>query len=196
MRHLSSGDILRAERASGSPLARELARYMGAGELVPDKIVVDVMAKVLTAGSPADGILLDGFPRTVAQAQALDAQLVEAGQPLDAVVVIDVADEDIVARITGRRSCGKCGRIYHVKFLPPRQDGLCDDCGERLVQRDDDTEAVVRQRLEAYHRQTRPVIAYYSGRPDLRVIRIDGSGSPDQVAASLIEAVEGSGVEG
>jgi len=190
MRHLSSGDILRAERAAGSALGRELARYMDAGALVPDETIVKVMVKALTGGSDGQGILLDGFPRTVPQAQALDAQLAQAGKPLDAVAVIDASRDEIVARITGRRSCPRCGRAYHVTFLRPRRDDLCDDCGQALTRRSDDTEAVVRQRLEAYDRQTEPVIAYYRRRPGLKVLDIDGSAAPDEVTRRLQRAFD------
>jgi len=188
MAHLSSGDIFRAEEASGSDLGAKLAEYMEAGQLVPDDIVVEVMARAI-AGCDAPGLLLDGFPRTVPQAEALDAQLDRAGTPLDAVAVIGADDEAIVERITGRRSCPQCGRIYHVKFLLPENDELCDDCRVGLVQRDDDTEAVVRQRLEAYYEQTEPVIAYYHRRDRAKVLEIDGNGPPDEVTAALADAV-------
>jgi adenylate kinase len=201
LKHLSSGDILRAEKASGSELGRTLARYMDAGLLVPDDIVVDVMAKALTGGdcgagpkpAPQAGLLLDGFPRTVPQAAALDAQLSRAHKPLDAVVVI-TADEDlIVGRITGRRSCPRCGRIYHVKNMPPLKTGLCDDCGAALIHRDDDTEQVVRNRLDAYDRQTAPVIAYYRASGGPAIIEADGAAPPGQVAARLIDALKAIG---
>lgn len=193
MAHLSSGDIFRAEKAGGSPLGREMARYMDVGQLVPDEIVVEVMAKAVTGSSAAGGLLLDGFPRTVPQARALDEQLARAGKPLDAVAVITADDEAIVERITGRRSCPRCGRAYHVKFLPPRVLGACDDCSAELVQRDDDTEAVVRQRLTAYYRQTEPVIAYYRAGGQAKVLEIDGRGSPDEVTGALVRAVGGLG---
>ena len=190
LRHLSSGDMLRAEKANGSELGRRLAQYMDAGELVPDEVVVGVMARALTAGPEDSGILLDGFPRTVAQAEALDAQLADAGGLLDAVVVIDAPREEIIDRITGRRSCPNCGRAYHVKFLPPRREGVCDDCETQLAHREDDTSGVVRRRLKTYDRQTEPVIEYYRNRPDLRVIDIDGGGKPDEVTRSVIEALK------
>jgi adenylate kinase len=188
--HLSSGDIFRAERASSSPLGRKLAEYMDAGRLVPDEIVVEIMAKAMTAGGGEGGLMLDGFPRTVPQAEALDAQLAEAGQPLDAVVVIDASEEAIVRRITGRRSCPQCGKAYHVTFIPPQKAGVCDACGAALVQRDDDTEPVVRERLAAYNAQTEPVIDYYRTRGQAKVIEIDGEKPPDEVAARLAEALQ------
>ncbi len=190
MLHLSSGDILRVEKASGSQLGRQLASYMDAGQLVPDDIVVSVMAKALTSGPADAGLLLDGFPRTVAQAKALDAELKRAAKPLDAVAVIGADNELIVQRITGRRSCPKCGRIYHVKFMPPRKDEICDDDGAKLAHRDDDTESVVRSRLEAYDRQTQPVIDYYRGCKGLPIIEIDGGKPLEQVSKALAEAIE------
>jgi len=190
MAHLSSGDIFRAEKASGSELGRELAGYMDAGKLVPDDTVVRLMAKAITGVRATGGLLLDGFPRTVAQAEALDRQLAQAGKPLDAVVVITAEDEEIVQRITGRRSCPECGKGFHVKFMPSAQGDRCDACGAKLTQRDDDTEAVVRQRLEAYYRQTEPVIAYYRDSGRVSVLEIDGSVAPDDVTAAMVEAVE------
>ncbi len=188
--HLSSGDIFRAEKASGSPLGRKVGQYMDAGELVPDEIVVDVMAEAITQSGAEGGLLLDGFPRTVAQARALDRQLDEAGVPLDVVVVISADDSLIVERITGRRTCPKCGRIYHVKFIPPAAEGICDDCETELIQRDDDTEQVVRQRLEAYKVQTAPVVEYYRTCGDLKVVEADGSAPAEEVHAAVAEVLE------
>lgn len=190
MDHLSSGDILRAERASGSKLGRQLAGYMDAGKLVPDEIVVEIMAKAIADGNAQRGLLLDGFPRTVMQAQALDRQLERAGKPLEVVVVITASPGAIVERITGRRSCPKCGKAYHVKFIPPDRKGLCDSCGAKLVQRDDDTEPVVSKRLDAYIAQTRPVIEYYRRRGKLKMVEVDGDKPPDDVTADLVEALQ------
>lgn len=189
MVHLSSGDVFRAERASGSELGSRLGRYMEAGELVPDEIVVEIMAKAVTRCGTGAGLLLDGFPRTVAQAEALDAQLRSAATGLDAVAVIAVDEDEIVERITGRRSCPECGKAYHVRFLPPKNDNRCDACDAALVQRDDDTEAVVRQRLDAYSRQTEPVIGYYRDRTQLKILEIDGNPAPDDVTQAMVEAV-------
>ena len=188
MVHLSSGDILRAERSSGSELGRRLKSHMDAGELVPDEIVVEIMAQAISAQPAAKGLLLDGFPRTVPQAEALDAQLDALGQPLEAVLVIDVPDPLLVERITGRRSCPKCGTAYHTRYLPPASPGRCDDCGAELTQRADDTEQVVRERLEAYRGQTQPVVAYYKGR-GRPVMAIDGSAAPDEVTERITQAL-------
>ncbi|MCL2700700.1 MAG: adenylate kinase [Phycisphaerae bacterium] len=189
MAHLSSGDIFRAEKASGSELGKKLAEYMNAGALVPDEIVVSVMAKAITENRSGGGLLLDGFPRTVPQAQALDEQLAAAGKPLDAVAVITANDEIIVTRITGRWTCGQCGRIYHVTSLPSKTAGVCDDDGAALTQRSDDKEEVVRSRLAAYYKQTEPVIAYYRQR-QANVIEVDGMQVPDAVAAQMGQALE------
>jgi adenylate kinase len=195
MAHLSSGDIFRAERASGSALGEKLAQYMDAGQLVPDETVVAVMAKAV-AEHQGGGIILDGFPRTVPQARALDAQLDRLGKPLQVVLVIAVRDDEIVRRITGRRSCPNCGQAYHAESLPPRQEGICDACGSSLVQREDDGEQTVRQRLAAYERQTRPVIDYYRGRAQVEVKQVDGNAPPDAVTAALVRALGSSGACG
>jgi adenylate kinase len=190
--HLSSGDIFRAERASGSELGRKLAKYMGTGKLVPDELVVEIMAKAVTESPAAKGLMLDGFPRTVPQAEALDKQLDRAGKPLDAVVLMKASDETIVERITGRRSCPECGKVYHVKNMPPARQGVCDSCGGKLLQRDDDTESVVRERLDEYNAQTQPVIEYYRRSERPKVIEIDGERPPDDVAADLVGVLDGS----
>lgn len=189
MLHLSSGDILRAEKASKSDLGKTLGQYMDAGKLVPDEVVVSVMAKAISSPKASCGLLLDGFPRTVPQAEALDAQLAKLGTPLDLVVAIEVPEEAIVERICGRRSCPKCGAIYHVKYLKPLVDGVCDKCGYKgeFEQRADDKEDVVRKRLEAYNKQTAPLLAYYQGRDASQVLVFDGSKSPDKVTADIVE---------
>ncbi len=191
MEHLSSGYIFRAQKASGSKLGKKLSSFMQAGLLVPDDIVVQIMAEAITRSQAPGGLLLDGFPRTVPQAQALDEQLAKAGKPLDAVVVLQADDEEIVRRITGRRVAPSTGRAYHVKFMPPKVEGVCDDTGEKLVQRDDDKEEVVRKRLAAYYEQTRPVIDYYRRRGGVSVVEVNGSRPPHDVTASLIKALQG-----
>jgi adenylate kinase len=190
MSHLSSGDIFRAEKGSGSDLGRMMAEYMNAGRLVPDDTVVKVMAKAIASCGPR-GLLLDGFPRTVAQAEALDEQLAGAGTPLDAVVVLEAGDGLIIDRITGRRVNPRTGRIYHVRNMPPRVPGIDDETGEKLVHRDDDREDVVRSRLEVYRRQTAPVVEYYRTRAKLPVLEFDSSGRADDVHRALAEALRG-----
>jgi adenylate kinase len=190
MTHLSSGDIFRAEKASGSELGEKLSSYMDKGALVPDEIVVAMMAKAIT--NVDGGLLLDGFPRTVAQAEALDATLKQAGAPLDAVVLITADDDAIVDRITGRRSCPKCGKAFHVDFMPSEKGEYCDACeGDvKLTQREDDKEATVRDRLTAYKAQTEPVIDYYRSSGEVKVIEVDGMQSPDEVTQDMVAALE------
>lgn len=188
MKHLSSGDIFRAEKASGSELGLRLARYMDAGELVPDDVVVEMMARAITRVDGA--LMLDGFPRTVAQAEALDEQLTEASRPLDAVVVMTADDDIIVKRIAGRRACPVCGRGYHVTFMPPKREGYCDDCdGAELTQRSDDCEETVRQRLETYRAETRAVIGYYRSCDSLTVVEVDGNRDAEVVSVEVIQSL-------
>jgi adenylate kinase len=187
LRHLSSGDLLRAERRKGSELGRRAAQYMDAGQLVPDEIIVGaVLAQLGELGDRA-GLLLDGFPRTVAQAESLDKALAAAGSKVDLVPALAVPDELIVDRITGRRSCPACNAVYHMKTLPPRKDGVCDNDGTALIQRPDDTAEVVKQRLDAYHRQTAPLEAYY--RREGTLAEVDGTREVDAVFAELSEVV-------
>jgi adenylate kinase len=195
MVHLSSGDIFRAVKASGSELGQELARYMDAGELVPDAVVVKMMAEAIADSDGDAGLMLDGFPRTVPQAEALDAQLAEGDTPLDAVVVLDVEDDAVVERITGRRRCPQCGKGFHVKFMPSARGEFCDECdGDvKLEQRDDDTEDVVRQRLGAYKDQTAPVIGYYrdAGR---MMIDVNANLAPSDVSSNLVNSIRDAGL--
>lgn len=192
MAHLSSGDIFRAEKASGSALGKKLAEFMDAGKLVPDDVVVEIMAKAITSSNASAGLMLDGFPRTVPQGQALDAQLAKAGKPLDVVVVITADKEQIVGRITGRRSCPKCGKAFHVKHIPSAKGDSCDaaGCDGKLYQRDDDKESVVRKRLDAYFAQTEPVIAYYRKGGKVKVVEVDGMPAPDEVTKAMFKALE------
>ncbi len=181
--HLSSGDVLRAERKSGTELGARVAGYMDSGALVPDAIIVEViLARVLKADSQA-GVLLDGFPRTLPQARQLDEALAGAGSRVDLVLSIVVPDALIVERITGRRMCPSTGKIYHVKYLPPKRAGVCDETGEELIQRKDDTAEVVEQRLAAYHQQTEPLEAYY--RQQGVLVEVDGARDIGVVAQDM-----------
>lgn len=187
LQHLSSGDVLRAERASGTELGDKVAQYMDSGALVPDEIIIEVIVnRVLNPQKPA-GVLLDGFPRTVKQAEALDEALAKAGQSVDLVVSLAVPDELIVERITGRRVCPSSGRVYHVKFNPPQKEGVDDETGEPLIHRTDDTEEVVKQRLSAYHEQTQPLEAYYKSKG--LVAEVDGTQDVQEVFAACREVV-------
>lgn len=185
--HLSTGDLLRAAVAAGSPAGRAAKAHMDAGRLVPDDVVFGVLFERLDAR--AAGFVLDGFPRNVAQAEELDRRLAALGLPLEAVVEVDVPDARLVARLTGRRGCRACGRIYHVEFQPPRAAGRCDACGGELRQRDDDREAVVAERLAVYHRQTEPLKAHYRGRGLLA--RVDGDRDPATVERDLLACLGG-----
>jgi len=184
--HLSSGDILRRERAEGTEIGKKAQSYMDAGALVPDDLIVEMMSGAVKKASA--GYVLDGFPRTVNQGQVLDKSLAAQGAAIDMVINLEVDDEIVVGRITGRRSCPKCGAVYHVKNMPPKKDGVCDQDGTPLVQRPDDTEEVVRNRLETYYRQTKPVVEYYkSGRT---VYDIDGSGDAGVVANVIFQKLD------
>ncbi len=158
--HLSSGDILRQERAAGSELGKKAQSFMDAGELVPDKVIIDMMTKAIKK-APSAGFILDGFPRTVKQAEELDKTLAQANKSIDIVLNLEVDDKVVEGRITGRRSCPKCGAVYHIENLKPKKAGLCDKDATKLTQRPDDTLEVVANRLKTYHQQTEPLVAYY-----------------------------------
>ncbi|OHB64945.1 MAG: adenylate kinase [Planctomycetes bacterium RBG_13_62_9] len=185
--HLSSGDILRRERAEGTKLGKQAQSYMDAGTLVPDDVIVQMMSEAVgkLAGR---GYVLDGFPRTVKQAQALDDSLAAGEAGIDLVINLKVSDNVVVERITGRRSCPTCGAVYHVKNMPPKVDGICDLDGAKLVQRPDDTEEVVRNRLETYDRQTEPVVNYYKARRTVH--DIDADKAADSVAAMIFRKLD------
>lgn len=185
---VSTGDMLREAAAKSTRLGLEARRYMEAGELVPDAVIIGLVRERLTQPDGRKGFVLDGFPRTVAQAEALDQLLDAEGAPLDRVVLFQLTDEDLTARLTGRRVCGSCGRNYHVAFSPPRVAGRCDACGGPLAQRADDDEATVRRRLAVYARDTRPLIDYYRGRGLLTTI--SAAGTMDAVHAALVAATE------
>jgi adenylate kinase len=171
--HLATGDMLREAVATGSPLGREAKTYMDQGALVPDDVIIRMMAERLGAAA-GRGFILDGFPRTIAQAEALARLLKDLGQTLDTVVYFDVSEPELLRRLTGRRVCRKCGHTYHLTSNPPKRPGVCDACGGELYQRDDDTEATVRNRLEVYRRQTAPLLDYYRQRNLL--VTVSGEG--------------------
>jgi adenylate kinase len=178
--HISTGDMLRAQVSEKTELGLEAKRYMDAGELVPDEVIVGMISVRVREPDAADGFLLDGFPRTEVQADALGEALRAMERRLTGVLLIEVPDEEVVRRLAGRRVCVKnSSHIYHVDFDPPKHEGVCDQDGSRLIQRDDDREETIRRRLEVYHAQTEPLIAYYDGKDLLR--RFDGTRSPDEV---------------
>jgi adenylate kinase len=186
--HLSSGDILRAERKAKTELGRQAQDYMDRGVLVPDDLILNMMMDHITR-SGGKGFLLDGFPRTVVQAEGLDQRLAAKGMRLGAVINMEVADEEVTKRLTGRWSCPKDGRIYHEQFSPPANKGICDDCGTALARRKDDDPTVVRQRLQTYHAETEPLVKYYQTSGILR--SIDAGGGVDEVTAAIKRASKG-----
>ena len=186
--HISTGDILRAQVAEGTELGNKAQRYMDAGELVPDDIIVSMIRDRINTGDARDGFLLDGFPRNVKQADALAEALGELDRRLTAALLIDVPDEELVRRLAGRRVCVKNpNHIYHVEFDPPKHEGVCDQDGSRLIQREDDKEETIRKRLDVYHSQTEPLIDYYDRAGLLR--RFDGRRSAEEVHDHLRAAV-------
>jgi adenylate kinase len=177
--HIATGDILRGAVAAGTPLGEAAKGFMDAGELVPDGVIIGVILERLLDDDARDGFLLDGFPRTIEQADALAGELDKLDRRLTAALVIEVPDDEAVRRISGRRVSRKTGRVYHIEFDPPKHEGRCDIDGSELIQRDDDEEATVRRRLEVYRRQTAPLIDYYEERGLLR--RVDGTRGPAEV---------------
>ncbi len=185
--HVSTGDMLRDEVRRGTELGKKAKAIMDRGELVPDEIVGAMILHRLDRKDCARGVILDGYPRNVAQARVLDGILAELGRTLERVILVDVGDEEIVRRLSGRRSCPKCGRVYHVEFNPSKDGRTCDDCGAELIQRDDDREDVVRERLRQYHEKTAPLIDFYGQRG--LVVRVDGAQPVQAVTRAILEAV-------
>jgi adenylate kinase len=181
--YYATGDILRGAVKEGTELGRKAKEYMDRGDLVPDEIISGVIVERIDSPEALDGFLLDGFPRTIAQAEALDAALAPLGRHPTAVLSIEVPDDEVVRRLSGRRVCEKSGHPYHVDFDPPKNDGFCDQDGSPLIQRDDDREATIKHRLEVFHEQTAPLVDYYEGQGLLR--RFDGSRSPNEVHAHI-----------
>ena len=165
---ISTGDIFRKNIKEGTELGKKAQEYMNAGGLVPDELVVDLVKDRLMQDDCANGYLLDGFPRTIAQAEQLDEFLKEQGTKLDAVINFEVGYDTLMERLTGRRLCKVCGASYHIKNFPPKTDGVCDKCGGELIQRDDDTEETARKRIEVYEESTAPLIEYYTKSGDLK----------------------------
>lgn len=185
--HISTGDMLRDAIRRGTRLGREAQRYMEQGLLVPDDVVIGIVEERLGAPDCQSGFLLDGFPRTLAQARALDELLARRGEPLTSVMLIGVPRDEAVRRLAGRRVCEKCGTMFHVVFEPPGRADQCDRCGGRLAQRDDDREDTIRHRMDVYARETAPVIEHYRGPGLLR--EIDGTGSREDVSRRVAASV-------
>ena len=168
--HVSTGDIFRANVSKGTQLGVEAKKYMDQGLLVPDELTVKILLDRVAKEDCAGGYVLDGFPRTIPQAQVLDEALDKLGEKLDYAIDVDVPDENIVRRMSGRRACLKCGATYHVEHIPPKKEGVCDDCGSELVLRDDDKAETVSNRLKVYHDQTQPLIDYYTQKGILKTV--------------------------
>jgi adenylate kinase len=181
--YYATGDILRAAVRDETELGRSAKEYMDRGDLVPDDVIVGMIGERVESAEAADGFILDGFPRTVPQAEALAEKLSELGRELTAVLLIDAGDEEVVRRLGGRRTCVENGHVFHVDFNPPKEEGVCDVDGSALVVRDDDEPEVIRRRLEQYQAKTAPLIDFYDGQSLLR--RIDGAAPPDEVADEI-----------
>ena len=177
--YYATGDILRAAVRDETELGTTAKEFMDRGDLVPDAVIIGVIGERVQGPEAADGFILDGFPRTVGQAEALEEEMEGLGRNITAAVLIDVDDEEVVRRLGGRRTCVKNGHIFHVEFDPPKNDDVCDICGSRLVVRDDDKPDVIRHRLDQYHEKTKPLVSYYEDRGLLK--RVDGSLKPEEV---------------
>lgn len=182
--HISTGDIFRANIKEGTELGNKAKGYMDAGELVPDELVVDLVVDRLTWDDAKNGYVLDGFPRTIPQAEALTEALAKNGEKIDFAVDIEVPDESIIKRMSGRRACLACGATYHIVTIPPKKEGICDKCGEALVLRDDDKAETVANRLHVYHEQTQPLIDYYTNEGCLA--EVDGTMDMNDVFEAIV----------
>ncbi len=184
--HLSSGDLLREAVKQGTPAGVAAKGFMDKGQLVTDAILIDMFRERLSGPSCANGFILDGFPRNIAQAKALDLLLEELKAQLNCVINLEVDDSLLSDRITGRRTCGNkgCAQVFHVKFAPPKKEGICDDCGAELTQRSDDKEDLVAARLKTYREQTEPLIEYYGGKGNLQTV--GGEGDPDEIFEAIM----------
>ncbi|BDF32429.1 adenylate kinase [Lachnospiraceae bacterium] len=183
--HISTGDIFRANIKNGTELGKKAKTYMDQGLLVPDDLVVDLVVDRVNQDDCRDGYVLDGFPRTIPQAEALDKALAELGQKVDFAIDVDVPDENIVRRMGGRRACVTCGATYHLEYAPTKKDGICDTCGGGLILRDDDKPETVEKRLGVYHEQTQPLIDYYTNAGILKTV--DGTVDIEDVFRAIVE---------
>jgi adenylate kinase len=181
--YYATGDILRGAVRDETELGKSAKEYMDRGDLVPDEVIVGVIAERIDSEEARDGFILDGFPRTTPQAEALDAKLEELGRSVGAVLLIDVSDDEVVKRLGGRRTCEANGHVFHVDFNPPKVDGVCDIDGSPLIVRDDDKPDVIRKRLATYHEKTEPLVTYYDDKGARR--RVDGERDPDEVTEEL-----------
>ncbi|MCR5502559.1 MAG: adenylate kinase [Lachnospiraceae bacterium] len=182
--HVSTGDIFRANIKNNTPLGAEAKKYMDEGKLVPDELTVRILLDRVAKDDCKNGYVLDGFPRTIVQADVLKEELTKLGEKIDYAINVDVPDENIVRRMSGRRSCLNCGATYHIEHIPPKKEGICDQCGSPLTQRDDDKEETVKNRLKVYHEQTQPLIDYYEKEGALK--NVDGTKPMEEVFADII----------
>ena len=182
--HVSTGDIFRANIKNGTELGKKAKEYMDKGQLVPDELTVEILLDRVAQDDCKNGYVLDGFPRTIPQADVLDKELTKLGDKVDFAINVDVPDENIVKRMSGRRACLKCGATYHVEHIPPKQVGICDTCGSELVQRDDDKPETVQNRLSVYHEQTQPLIDYYTNKGILKTV--DGTKDMQDVFNQIV----------
>ncbi len=185
--HISTGDMFRAAMSAGTPMGNEAKEYINKGILVPDEITIGIIKDRISHDDCREGFLLDGFPRTLAQAEALDKLLEDMNTTLDAVINISVPDEQLILRLSGRRMCKSCGNIYHLLYNAPQKEGICDACDGELYQRSDDTEDTVKNRLKVYHEQTAPLIEYYTKKEIL--LNINGDQPINAVLADMGEAL-------
>ena len=183
--HISTGDIFRANIKNGTELGKKAKTYMDQGLLVPDELVVDLVVDRLAQDDCKNGCVLDGFPRTIPQAESLDAALAAKGESIDYAIDVDVPDENIINRMSGRRACVACGATYHIVYIPTKVEGVCDRCGEKLILRDDDKPETVKKRLDVYHEQTQPLIDYYTKKNVLR--SVDGTKDMEEVFRSITD---------
>ena len=182
--HVSTGDIFRANIKNGTELGKEAKKYMDQGQLVPDELTVKILLDRVAQADCANGYVLDGFPRTIPQAEVLDAALTKLGDKIDYAINVDVPDENIVRRMSGRRACLSCGATYHIEHIPPKKEGICDVCGQPLVLRDDDKPETVLNRLKVYHDQTQPLIDFYTAKGVLK--SVDGTAPMKDVFAAIV----------
>ena len=185
--HISTGDIFRANIKGGTALGMKAKAFMDQGQLVPDEITIGMLMDRIQEADCADGYVLDGFPRTIPQAESLTSALKERGESVDFAVNVDVPDENIVNRMSGRRACVSCGATYHIVYNPPKQEGICDVCGEKLVLRDDDKPETVQKRLSVYHDQTQPLIEYYNAAGVLA--NVDGTQDMEKVFQDIVSVL-------
>ncbi len=186
--HISTGDIFRANIKNGTELGMEAKKYMDQGLLVPDELTVKILLDRVAKEDCKDGYVLDGFPRTIPQAEVLDKALAERGESIDYAVDVDVPDENIVKRMSGRRACLSCGSTFHLEHVPPKEEGICDRCGKELVLRDDDKEETVLNRLKVYHDQTQPLIQFYKEKGVMQAV--DGTKSMQEVFDAIVAILE------